>query len=101
MAAGKSEHVSRTSPKKGNREAGFFDKLTNSTVVVTDLDGKQFGGKLVWVGPYSVILERKGVEELYWKHALKGMKPGNGRGTEPIESLGLGSSGERAKRGAD
>lgn len=82
MDAGKTARVSKSKPKKGNRETAFFDKLTGSTVAVEGVDGKQFGGKLLWVGPYSVILERKGVEELYWKHALKSMKPANGRGDE-------------------
>ena len=76
----KKTDVKKSRPQKGSREAGFFDRLTGSTVVVEGLDGHLFGGKLMWVGPYSVILERKGVEELYWKHALKGMRPGNGRG---------------------
>ena len=82
MDTRKTEHVSRKSPKKGNREAAFFDKLTGSNVILGFMDGQQLHGKLRWVGLYSVILEQRGVESMYWKHALKGMSPANGRGAD-------------------
>lgn len=67
-------------PKKPDREASFFTRLVGTSVQLKDLDGDMHSGKLLWFGPYSLILEHNGAEVLYWKHGLKSIRPANGRG---------------------
>lgn len=57
--------------KPGDYEDVYFKLLIGSLVMLEDWSGKQFGGKLFWVGPYSLIVEREGTRILYWKHSLK------------------------------
>jgi hypothetical protein len=66
----------------GDREDAYFESLVGSSVMLEDMSGKQFGGKLLWVGPYSLIMDRRSTEILYWKHALKSIRPANGRGED-------------------
>jgi hypothetical protein len=75
-------HVKKPKIKKGGREATFFGRLTGTTVQIEKVDGRTISGKLLWVGPYSLIILQRGVERLYWKHALADIGPANGRGEE-------------------
>ena len=56
--------------------------MVGSSVMLEDLGGKQFGGKLLWIGPYSLIVERQSAKVVYWKHALRSIRLANGKAEE-------------------
>ena len=66
--------------KGGDREATFFARLINTAVWIETDEGVRFGGKLLWVGPYTLIIQIQGRERLYWKHGLRSIEQANGRG---------------------
>jgi len=77
----RSPHVDKgRSRKGGDREAAFFEALRGQVVVLQTCEQRKRIGKLLWVGPYSLIIDRRGNQELYWKHALESIcRGGNGR----------------------
>ena len=77
MDSRKNSHVKH--PKRKDPERSFFDSMIGSSVTLEDLGGKQFGGKLIWVEPYSLKVDRKGTEVMYWKHALRSIRRADGR----------------------
>lgn len=59
---------------QGDRETSFFESLIGKGVILVGIDGEENKGRLLWVGPYSLLIEGWKGKALYWKHSLRMIK---------------------------